>query len=110
MGYSKENYQWLKEHNFCVYCAKSRPIPGEVACAKCRASLRRSRQNCPPERKEEIQQYNLEFNRKKYAERKAAGLCPTCGRVPEYGYSLCAACREKYRIYYKRRSNGLQQG
>lgn len=53
------------------------------------------------------------MTRRKYADRKTAGLCPTCGRTgPSGARVLCRACGAKrravtQRIYRRRVADGL---
>ena len=42
-------------------------------------------------------------HRQRYAQRKAAGLCPYCGTQPPHtGYAACIACRKRFRVYSER--------
>lgn len=44
-----------------------------------------------------------EYMRKRRASLKEQGLCTRCGRNPvENGYVMCALCRKKDRVKYKR--------
>lgn len=43
-------------------------------------------------------EYKREYGRKRYAERKKAGLCVQCGKVkPAEGHTYCAKCGEEAR-------------
>lgn len=47
---------------------------------------------------------NRQWAHERYAQRKRAGLCPTCGDIPEEGYVTCQKCRDtakKYAIPYQ---------
>jgi hypothetical protein len=53
--------------------------------------------------------HDRERYRKRAAERRAAGLCPKCGKRPPFpGRSLCTACAEKTRIAGRARDARLR--
>jgi len=58
-------------------------------------------------------EYKREYGRKRYAERKKAGLCVQCGKVkPTEGHTYCAKCGEEARkqsayTFHRRRLLGV---
>lgn len=47
--------------------------------------------------------YMLAYRRRRYQERKDAGLCPRCGERPPYEDRVaCLECRKEFRIYQQR--------
>lgn len=54
-----------------------------------------------PERYEAHKKRMNELRHKRYFERKAAGLCVICGKVPAVRGARCEACAEKISMYEK---------
>ena len=112
-----------REMGLCPKCGRKNPAPGRSLCATClernreaqRARYDRARREgaayggrCPESRRRMAR----ERNKKRRRERRDAGLCTGCGKVPPVeGGAVCEACREARRteereLYARRRAAG----
>lgn len=88
-----ETYHWYKAHGICVRCHHADAIFGRTLCPDCRDSehergrRRRERENA--ENREAYLEKQREANRKRYAERKQAGICIACWRKVVSGHTRC---------------------
>ena len=81
---SKENWKYYQDRGRCPKCGGANiPKAGNLICEACNARTRAR-------------------SKKRYDERKAAGLCVKCGGVPVEGRVLCADCAAKQRTYDKK--------
>ena len=83
-------------------CKSEAAEPGKTLCFKCaekdRERARKRREGMSEEQKKAQYSKNAEYNRRTYAERKAAGICTKCGkRKVAPGSVLCIDCRTKKR-------------
>lgn len=91
---SLESYNWYKAHHVCVRCRSVSATDGFVTCQECRETMNEKRRiryaALTPEQKAE-----LSAKKKAVREaRRAAGLCPRCGREREDPNLLtCERCR-----------------
>ena len=106
--YEKAVYESRKKANLCTKCGKqdAYTIYGKALCFECEKKAR--------ERQIKWYQANRDrqhdYRKRKREERKAAGLCPKCGkRRLEKGEKQCAYCRSRNRVYSERyqRKNGV---
>lgn len=90
------------DNGLCPRCGKNKLFGDEKTCIECRAKQAEYNQTYAEKHKDIIKSYysrNADRNRKIYAERKAQGLCPKCGRTKSNdGYSKCLICRERDRV------------
>lgn len=95
------------DNGLCPRCGKNKLYGNEKSCPECKAKQAEYNQTYSATHKDIIKSYyarNRERNRKTYAERKAKGLCPKCGKYrPSDGYSRCYECRERDRVNAIRR-------
>lgn len=92
-AYTRERYQWLKEHHICTKCGKADAEPGKVKCVACAEATNRNRRTAYAARNRDS-----EINRAmvKYNERKEQGICVVCGiRYSEIGRVRCKICRDR---------------
>ena len=73
----KALYDNAKANGLCVRCYREPALPGQNYCAGCA---------------EKAQQSWAEKNRRKYRQRKQAGLCTRCGAPAKAGQSRCPIC------------------
>jgi hypothetical protein len=93
---SSQNRQWFLEHNICPICKKAEIVPPERSCLNCREKANNSMD-------EEKRAKRREISKKRMQSRKAAGLCPSCGkRKPEEGFITCDECRKRQRSRRKK--------
>lgn len=101
--YHKERYNWLKENGFCVECGSNYNEPGHVRCKACMKKDRQHHKRADPTG-EKLRAYGQKLR----ADRKAAGLCVTCGKPMDKDGTCCKACtarrseREKVKRIEKR--------
>ena len=91
---SLESYNWYKAHHVCVRCHNAPAVNGLVTCQECRETMNENHRiryaGLTPEQKAE-----RSAKQKAVREtRRAAGLCPRCGREREDPNLLtCERCR-----------------
>lgn len=87
-------YNWL-DRGLCPECGGFRDVPGQIQCKSCRAKNRKAQQ--VGKTKERTNRYQ----RRLMKGRRAAGMCPYCGRkIDEEGYRMCSKCRKRNRDRY----------
>lgn len=96
-----------KAAGLCVKCGKTEPTSGRSICAACgeraraadRARSARLRAEGKPVRDlVRAKEYERERGRRLHAERKAAGICAKCARVPARpDRTTCEPCAEQHR-------------
>ena len=94
-----------RERGLCIKCGKCPPAPEHNICASCgeqaraadRARAARLRAEGKPVRDPEARRRaDRERGRRQHAERRAAGLCVKCGRVPALPErTQCEPCAER---------------
>lgn len=82
--------RWKKDGR-CVNCGNPKPLPGRRRCKKCLVTSRNATRS--------YRSRNPEAFKRNYHERKAAGLCVSCGvpGKPRERGLLCSDCRETER-------------
>lgn len=91
---SAETRRFQKEHHICTRCGKRKAEAERTYCVECTIKRmeednNRIRKPLTASRKERAK----ELRRKKYAERKASGICTRCGKhQPVKGKTRCIDC------------------
>lgn len=100
---NKENYEALKRMKICPHCGKNEIYEGENICLECLQKARDWR--AKNKDSQEYKQKKSKQDKKRYEERKAAGLCPICGkRKPTNGKVACEVCGKKRAADNRRRA------
>lgn len=89
--------RFYQNHGICPECRKNPIFGDEKQCPECNIKIYYS-QTVPWREKNREQYYDnyRMWAKKKYDERKKAGICTRCGkRKAEEGFSTCRLCREK---------------
>ena len=105
----------------CPKCGKRPPAPERSICEPCnektnRASRARDARlraaGLPRRDAKRAREYERERSRRQAEARRAAGLCPACGKVPAAeGFALCEPCNEKRRARERARyARAMSQG
>lgn len=112
----KERYEFYKAHGICVICGQETAKKTSVRCSKCAATVAgyerikyHSMEEEEEERKEKLKKDTQRIKSTR-EQRKAAGLCTTCGKhPPKEGRLQCEACLARYRRYCEksRRKRGV---
>lgn len=93
----KENYEWAKKRGLCVQCMKERAAPGRYKCLECLSISVERNYACNAKLSQEEKEKREARNRRNmnilYAERRAAGLCTSCGKPAYKGQAFCYECR-----------------
>lgn len=88
----KEYRDWLKEHNICVDCRNADAVRG-TRCTVCADKhLARRYKNIAamtPEQKQKLKEYNKNYCKNRYKQRRANGLCVDCGKPAYQNHSRC---------------------
>ena len=94
--YAKERYKWLKAHGVCVECGQQDAAPGRARCLVCNDKKNEISIRYHYAHREELLAKKRVREKALREERKAAGLCPICGKhEPEQGYVNCPYCRAR---------------
>lgn len=97
---SMTDYEWYKSKGICPMCRINDAFPGHVHCTECLEKITIANTRYDHKRGE----YQISQNRARkirYAERKQAGLCVTCGKsVAQHG-TLCNRCYTKRMVRRK---------
>lgn len=92
MGYSKETYQWYKDHGICVKCKREDAEYGRTKCSEClekEAEKVRAKRLANPKSQKEYTKIRRE-------RLKESGLCVWCGKpLSKYSKCFCVDCRVK---------------
>lgn len=112
--YDKERYEFYKAHGICVICGQETAKKTSAKCGKCTATSAdyariKYHSMAEEERKEKLKKdvQRIKLTRE---QRKAAGLCTTCGkRPPKEGRLQCETCSARYKRYNEksRRKRGV---
>lgn len=87
---------WLNEHGICRDCGQRDVEPGTQLCFECAERKYKKNREYYKKNEEKIKQQVRERSRRKYAERKAAGICVKCGkRNSVQGKTICIDCLTK---------------
>lgn len=92
---NKARYEYLKARGRCVVCAQP-AFSGRTMCAEC--LYKQTLRNIGRTLSEEQKVQSCKAHRERYLERKAAGLCVTCGKPAEQGRVRCMECLLKNRL------------
>lgn len=91
--YAKERYKWLKAHGVCVQCGQQDAAPGRTRCLVCADKKNQGSIRYHYEHREDLLVKKRVRSKALREERKAAGLCPICGkRKPKQGRVNCPYC------------------
>lgn len=71
-------YLTLKAAGKCSQCSSRQAVEGRTMCGRCSEKVAD----------------DMEARRDR---RRAAGLCPHCGRAPEPGHKTCVPCRRNHK-------------
>lgn len=113
--YMRETRKWYKEHGICIRCRVNDVQPGHTRCLQCRFDEneegRKRRDNWTPEQHEAEKARQRASAKRRYDERRAAGLCTKCGkRPPSHGKTMCPRClsrNARNNLNYKRKHGAL---
>lgn len=97
-----ELYYLYVSHGICPKCGKRDAMPNRICCFECLYTMNERSVKAYHEMSDEERQSYLQKcrvrNKKRYQERKAAGICVQCGkRPPESGKVRCTECSIKCR-------------
>lgn len=108
--HDRERYQKRSAAGVCVLCGREVPIDGKTSCERCLSKYRKRYEAAAVKKKTEKSaavekktgrvygERESQWHKKRYAERKAAGLCGRCGYDPvEEGFAYCTSCLRKQR-------------
>jgi hypothetical protein len=107
--WTKEDYQYFKEHDYCPRCGKQQSLMRMTVCWDCAEEMAEGKRqalaagkciNCWKNPALTGRQYcddcrvrRQEKQRQRYHERKKAGVCVYCGKAPQWhGRTTCAYC------------------
>lgn len=97
-NYQRSLYAWRKENGICVRCGKTRAVEGGTKCHGCLDADRARKRAAYAVNPKRAVVANIKLSEK----RKAAGLCPKCGKhKPQKGRTCCAVCLAKRRAVYQ---------
>jgi len=102
----RELRQWYLSHGICPACRKNDVATGFKHCPDCiyKFNMRNMQRDL---------EVNRERNRKRYADRRASGLCVACGKEALPGQCRCSVCASKNKVRarrYKVRSTRHENG
>ena len=84
----KELRKWYQSRGICDSCGQVWAEPGHVRCKACEDKIRAYHAAS--------REHRIELQRKRRAERIAAGICTECGkRKATEGMRMCPICRER---------------
>ena len=94
----KEDRAFYKKMGICPRCRKHKIYNQEGECPECKAEhAEYKRRRIEKEGTEVRNAYQREYGKKAYAKKKAAGLCPRCGkRKGLNGNVFCGICLDKF--------------
>lgn len=88
-----------RAQGMCGNCGKNEPVPGQTLCPYCKDLIRYGQKKFRSLHADEIR----EDRKKRYNDRKAAGLCVACGKNnPISGQVLCPECKIKQKEAHKK--------
>lgn len=92
----KQDYQYYKEHNICVWCRQENAFFNHVLCPKCIERQNAYWHTYTDERKKELSKRSNDWKR----QNKLKGLCKCCGKpVSRTSKTFCEEHRLKYNEY-----------
>ena len=95
-----EEYLWYKDHGICVNCKTNKAVRGQTRCPDCREMQRDAGRKRYQKKQPEIRAYYKDWNKSKYEQRKADGVCVRCGKKPpQAGKLSCTRCLIKQSQY-----------
>lgn len=109
----EERHNFLLENGICTTCGKAPAAKGHTSCLSCLDNFGVIYEG----RRERMQKYYREHaekinevKRRRYAERKAQGLCIACARPAVEGTIYCETCRRKKNERARRRNHDRKCG
>lgn len=107
------SHEWFKARGICVRCRKEKAARGRTMCLNCldEIKLRRAEYwavQSPSERAETLKKMSR-YRKTLYADRKAAGLCVTCGKPAWNGHVRCWECSVRNANSQRRRQQKKRQ-
>lgn len=106
-AYWKEVRAWRREHHICTTCGKNDAAIGFVQCSDCQEK----RAVYDAKYKADHPDYIKETDKALREKRRAAGLCPECGKKIDGIYVRCNSCHDKakYRLRRLRARNHVDK-
>lgn len=95
-SYSRELYQWYKEHGICVRCHRTDAAYGFVSCPDCLYKNRMEKA------KTRTQEHTRQLDKERANKHRAAGLCIKCSKPAEPGRVRCRLCLLRARQYQRK--------
>lgn len=96
----KENRQYRKRIGICVRCGKHEAEPHKTLCYECIGKEQDSYN--ASQRTDRQREYDRNKKRTLTAKRKAAGLCPKCGKQKSDSGKICENCKAYLARYRER--------
>lgn len=94
----KDNYYYLKSLGVCTRCGREDVFPGHVHCPSCMEKIQKESRayyrRLSDEDRELRRKKKNEYDKKRYQQRKAEGLCVACGKKAVKGI-FCIECYVK---------------
>ena len=108
-----QSRSWYRAHGICTVCGQEKAHQGHTKCLNCldRQKIYNERYLAkqPPSWKKSYNKKKRDIEKARYAARKAAGLCVSCGRKAQGGKARCTECLIRFRRYREKynRKKGL---
>lgn len=93
---NKTAKKWYAENHVCPSCRKESLYGDEKQCLACQQKHNNFQEIYRQKNRLELNKRHADGARRIYAERKAQGLCPRCGKIrPQFGFITCGLCQKK---------------
>lgn len=88
----KERYAWLKANGICVSCGQEKADKGRTRCLQCRFRDIEYARSWQEKNAEKFKEYSKRYQKERYKNLKANGLCVNCGKPTDNGKTSCNIC------------------
>lgn len=86
-AYTKEVRDWRRLHGICTLCGSQDAVHGFSQCPAC--------QQVTAERNEKYKDSKRKADKRRYENRKRAGVCTVCGNPIDGPHKLCEKCHAR---------------
>ena len=103
-----EDRKYYRDNKICPNCTLNKLLGDEKNCLECRAKNAEKKAKYRRENKEEYNQYQRDYGKRRYKQLQEAGICTRCQkRSSDNGMSTCSICRAKINAYRQSKKNSI---